>query len=634
MSDFQSPISTFSSLPWSSDSPHFATTRPITADPSDLTPEHQTFDHSTIHVQAGALGLDFPKIPACFAPLGSVPVSTNTASCMDHPDIPSDFLRLKNKKKSKASDSKHSTSSKSNSASKTSSTAKVRPSEPRHASSSSKQSWTAPEPYQQQVETQSMISESKGFGYSWNVRSSQESGGGPGRKLSLLSSRKPKPQNLKEVPQKRPDEALSHKLLTAKHPDLSNVMELGIKEPIFPSQPLSPLEEPRMLHQRTDSSSISSQPGTPSWMDRGQRRYDEQMRYTQPQQPSQNAQPGQPPNIHTQQYPQGYPQQYVPQQHISQEQFDPEMALFAAATSGLSPDRQQNRWTAEQPPLPPIPSSHQHYPSTASQRHHSTSSSSAYSVPVVSDPQPRPGESQEALRAYHTLTGLPKSVPDLPATRNPPANSFPPGHPLARWTTQSSYSSRGSSESARASSYEAPHPPRPDQQPSRSLDVHRPLVSPLTPENMHRPVSPISPEHTTQSHPSYSSSESRPSMQHSRSLDMPRVPSRPVSPNQDSDAAWMQRNVSALTLNTTVSPSSAIGRDDVRNSMVSAISPCDVSPIDENDVLGADGALSPLDDDELPDYKTSQVEQQFRRQRENERRAEELRRRWEASTGR
>ncbi|KAF2220453.1 hypothetical protein BDZ85DRAFT_321241 [Elsinoe ampelina] len=611
----QSPSAVFSSFPWSKEAPYPVRHNPLTPT-SDFMPDSHS---ALLDVQAGALGLDFSRIPACFAPPGFVPLFTATSECMDHPDIPSDFARLKNKKKSKTSDSK------------SSSKAKTKASEPRHAPPPpSKQPWQATETFQPRVEAQSMISESKGFGYSWNVRSSQDSSSGPGRKLSLLSSRNPKPQNLKDLPAKRPEEALSHKFLHAQHPDLTNLAELKPREPIFAQQPLSPLEPPQMPY-RSESyrSDTSSQPSTPSWMDRGQRRHDEQMRYTQDRQGSQS---GQQPNPQVQQYHQGYPQQYLPQQPM-----DPEMALFAAATSGLSPDHPQNRWNsthANQPPLPPLPTSHQRYPSTVSQRQHSTSSSSAHSVPMISESQARPGESQDAARAYSSLTGLPKSAPDLPTTRN--ANTFPPGHPLARWATQSSFSSRGSSESARGSSYDMPLPQRLEQQASqasRSLDVSRQPVSPLTPESILRPVSPLSPEPPLPSQRSFPSSSPRPSLQANRSLDIPRVPSRPVSPANDEEAAWLQRNVSALTIDTgAVSPPSNVGRD-IRDSMVSAISPCDVSPIGEED-FAAEGGLSPLDQDDLPDYKASQSEMQVRRQRENERRAEELRRRWEASTGR
>ncbi|KAF4555001.1 Hypothetical protein D9617_3g020700 [Elsinoe fawcettii] len=609
MAQHKSSIAVFSSFPWSLDAPYETQRQPMTPI-SDSDADAQL---AAIHVRSSLLGLDFTKIPACFAPPGFAPVFASPSGCMDHPDIPSDWARLKNKKKSKSSEAKTSSKSKSKSQ------------EPRHAPPATKQTWQATETYKPQPETQSMISESKSsFGYSWNVRSSQDSGSGPGRKLSLLSSRKAKPQNLKELPPKRPEEALSHKFLHAKHPDLSNLDELNPREPVFAQQPLSPLDPPQMSYR---SESVS-QPSTPNWMDRGQRRQDEQMRYNQDRQ----VQPSGPhANAPMQQYHQGHSQQSPQQQHM-----DPEMALFAAATSGLSPDHPQNRWNPVmadgRPPLPPIPQQHQRYPSNVSQRHHSMSSSSTHSVPMVSDPQPRPGESQDAMRAYSTLSGLPKSAPDLSATRN--NNAFPPGHPLARWTTQSSFSSRGSSESARGSSYEMPLPQRLEQQASqasRTLEVSRQPVSPLTPESILRPVSPLSPEPPLPSRPSYSSSSPRPSMQASRSLEIPRVPSRPVSPANGQDAAWIQRNVSQLTLDTTVSPASNTGRD-IRDSMVSAISPCDVSPIGEED-LAAEGGLSPLDQDDLPDYKSSQNEMQFRRQRENERRAEELRRRWEASTG-
>ncbi|PNS16399.1 hypothetical protein CAC42_133 [Sphaceloma murrayae] len=557
---------------------------------------------------------------------------------MDHPDFPDSFKQLKARKKKAKADAKNAASSKS----------KPVPPEPRQAPPSTKQPWTASEDYLQAAETKSMISESRGFGYSWNVRSSrssQDSGSGPGRKLSLLSSKKNKLPPLKQPPPKRPDEALSHKILTARHPDLMIGKEMGIKEPVF-AQPLSPLEEPQFTYRPNSM----SQPGTPGLVDWNERRHDESARYAHTPQASQSSQQM---AVQLQQYPQEYQQQqqqqhpshhhqyqhHHPHQYSQQYPPEPEMALFAAATSGLSPDRAPaNRWKpvmADRAPLPPMPASHQRYPSVASQRHNSTSSSSAYSMPVA-DPQPRTVESQEALRAYQPLTGLPKSAPDLSATRNP-ATSYPPGHPLARWTTQTSFSSRDSSESARGSAYEMPtsHLQRMEQQAaSRSLDVPRGPVSPLTPDSILRPVSPLEPE--IRPAPSFSSSDTRPSIHTSHSMDLSRVPSRPVSPADDMGSLrFLQRNVSALTIDTGVSPSTGFGGEatNVRNSVVSAISACDVSPIGDDDLV-SDPSMSPLDESDLPTYQSSQEEMQWRRRREDERRAEELRRRWEASTGR
>lgn len=254
-----------------------------------------------------------------------------------------------------------------------------------------------------------------------------------------------------------------------------------------------------------------------------------------------------------------------------------------------------------------------------------------------------PGQSEESLRAYRTLTGLPKSAPDLTNNRVSQPYPFPPGHPLARWATQSSISSQGSGSSTRGSMYEQiPLPPQShpqaaaptttiaaaaataqnaqtsqggEQRPSRSLDKPRSPVSPLSPP-------PNREQRTSQQ--SVAPPENLPQAPPIRPLEMPiQIPSRDVSP----EPSWLNRRVSALTIDTGATPQGA-DRPNARNSIVSAMSTHDdVSPIDAGD-------LSPLEPEEdLPDYATSQVEMQRFRQQENERRAQELQRRWMASTG-
>jgi len=67
-------------------------------------------------------------------------------------------------------------------------------------------------------------------------------------------------------------------------------------------------------------------------------------------------------------------------------------------------------------------------------------------------------------------------------------------------------------------------------------------------------------------------------------------------------------------------------------SAVSDLDPSEISPLDPQDDFDLELELE-RHRDPLPDYETSQQEVATRRRMENERRAQELQRRWAASTG-
>ncbi|KAF2153996.1 hypothetical protein K461DRAFT_267076 [Myriangium duriaei CBS 260.36] len=608
---------------------------------------------------------------------------------MDHPDMPAG-MRLPKRKKISKKPEKSTTSQTPSSTAPTKSSSEYGVSEPRERQrsyptipQSSTLKPVPPVPFPIHGDN---VRHSFETG---ELPSRRSESGDSGRKLSFLSRMK-KPDKQSKTVRSTPN-VLTQRIIASEHPDLGATRAVDSREPIFALTSSSNNSNQAIATMRPDSMTSIEAPTvrplpTPTWMLRGNRRAEEHLRYTDARQQGFPASP--PPNAHLVQLrpiqledeqagrlamgpttvPSSGPIWSGPQPPLPplpplpSSAHDPHWqqqnkTLFATATSGLAPNQAQ-----PDPERSIYPHSLEHHglpaslvpgsgASASSYRHHSASSGSVYSV--VADPEERYTTAPPEIpaKAEQRLVTLPRSAPDLLTARQVRSTSVPHGHLLTKLATNSSHSSHGSRTSPNdsLSLYEQPSPPAPQRQssqPSTPLDYRqqRP-VSPIadiqqphtshmqafyTPTDESRAETLLTatgrPTHQI-SHASLATSEDRVSFSIADSTDgIPFIPSRSVSPMPN-----LQQDMTSLSIDTGAPRMSPNFASNYRQSAVSALSNYeidrfnhDVSPIDEGDV-------SPLDQDELPDYATSQEEMARIRQIENERRARELQALWLAS---
>ncbi|GAB7344981.1 hypothetical protein MBLNU457_3406t1 [Dothideomycetes sp. NU457] len=292
-----------------------------------------------------------------------------------------------------------------------------------------------------------------------------------------------------------------------------------------------------------------------------------------------------------------------------------DLALFAAATAGLSPEQ-------------PFAAGQMTQYVPFSQPRHRSPTSKSYASDVSLSPSPSTNHSLSSLSQgagspsiaasssdYRSATpyGQSRSKPcpprTCPDTGSRDTYGLSQSSPLSGWDTSMCRWNNASREGG----------PRRSSA-SRSFDLRRP-----EPVMQNIPPMPIS------SHLMHPPSSSL--LQTSNPLQIrTRLPTTPVQPNS-SDASvmspisppdtafrWQDDNVSALSVDTLTYS---------RNTRISAISTL-------SSISTLDGGVSPIgpeNDCELPDYKTSQEETARMQQLENVKRAQELQMRWILSRG-
>ena len=551
---------------------------------------------------------------------------------MDHPDLPADLALLKRHKNNKKASSKHGDPTfRGNGSSKsTSSNEKISGSKAiSYSQWPSQPKSFAPHPAVVPLEPAAPEHQ---YGYSWRLHPQPEYNK-PDRRSPLFGSRRGKPQTLR----KSSDESSHSQRSQSNRPQLQSPSQSQYhQQQSFQVQPLSPSSSPPDNRSHTGSYAphaeyespddvglrvqgvpqSQTQPATPTWLVRGNKRAEELLRMQQHD--IVPPVPWQLPNT-------------VPPEGPKD---DDDLMLFAAATAGLSPEQpflaNQKHQNIPQRPLrqqtSSSSSSHIGLGSAAISRQVSTSSFPSISasnltpsVTTSSAEQERP-PSQRSGQGLG-LGGLPNSAPELPTIRQTHV-----GH---------THPNRTINASVNTIEYKTPSQHR-STSGSKSLDVPRqmrPSISNDTPL----------PQPLFSNPPNIRASTGRTTSQESKSPSPPTTGTplsvRAVSPT----LPWTHHtNVSAVSLDTPVLSAdnnrSGSGSDARRpNPRISAI-----STVSAVSLLEEDGGVSPIDpvfdvgtDDRVapPDYGQSQQEAAWKSQQENARRAQELQRRWAASTG-
>jgi len=556
---------------------------------------------------------EFAKLPICFAPPYLLPKASEPV-CMDHPDIPADWKKLPKKSSNKEhrSNSRYAGSVASSTTSqKSGKEARSPPSSQSHFGNTATAFGTTATAYRAPIQQ---------YGYSWMVHPQEERAPLPERRGSLL--RKPKPQSTKSP---KENDYITPRLI----PTQVSAMQ--------------PYNHGTAITTDDVATQATSPPTTSSWLPlRNRKRHEMDMRLKSPV----ASVPSDPPRLNSPSF-----------------EEDGDLALFAAATSGLSPDqpfRTPKVTYARKPSASSSSSYSQHTTSqsTSSDRQPSFSSISQYTRSELVSPI---ADTPTTIRAYHSLASLPQSAPDSPPSRNA-SDVFPPCHPLARWATTSTQVSAASIRSGHSDhsvpsmhsedvtpqspwsrsvsgttskSLDVPRTSVVPPMPSRSFDHPRPLAShpaiitsgPQNPAALVLPP-PARPEALIlQTHDHVQPPQSSP-----RSLRIPCSANSMINRPVSRDMTFLDdRSSSCTDTNIPVSSLDENSRSH-RNSMISALSGISdnsafegVSPIDKED---------DPDRGDLPSYGQSQEEMARRKQDENTRRARELQRRWAQSTGR
>ena len=558
------------------------------------------FDHPPYYRSLTPPIVDFTNIPLCFAPPYTIPFlskSAETLPCMDHPDLPAG-MRMPRKKKDNLPckndrnerDSRYPPSIKSNGF------GEKRPQSPALSDGRNSNAQT--------FSTHPAIAPlDSGLPTTYNRHNPWESYNQPPkdtvpqRRFTLLS-RRSKPWSTRTSLDKAPVAQPPHQS-QAQHQSLTQLESKVVHGKSFPPPAAYGSTIAVAVSTNDDVAQKSrSPPSTPGFMRRLKDRIENAPR---PRTPSPT-----------------FPYQGLPQSRGTNHPETGDLALFAAATAGLSP---------EQPFVPG--QIRQQVPLSQPKHRYSTSKSYTSQVPLPLSPSRKLSTSSSSHRTPSIVTSSfdresagssvgHQSRPSLPrmSSDSGPRGShvLPYSNPLSRRGTQSS---RGSSASRDGL-------PRRSSA-SRSLDVPRqsepeipdiPLPNPLGSPQM-RDHSPA-PRSQTPSHLQVQTQLNSKPLPPPPTIAAP-VPS-PISP-PDTAIPWLHENVSALSVDATAY------RHNPRISAISTLS----------GISGLDGGVSPIDPeddfDDLPDYRSSQEEMARMRQLENARRAQELQRRWMESRG-
>jgi len=553
------------------------------------------YDHSACYRSLTPAIVDFTDIPLCFAPPYTLPFyskSADTLSCMDHPDLPAG-LRLPRKTKSRRSSrsdrdvrlDSHCTPSITSAGSGEKRPRSSLSFDQRMSNTQNFAIHPAVAPLDPGLQHRQQAIDSY-------LPPQPQKDAVPRRRFTLLS-RKSKLLSIKTSL----DEAPARQQQAQRHPVTRMDSRLMHGKPDLPPSANTSIITPAVSVQDGASAKSLSPPSTPGFM----RRLIERIETAPgPRTPS--------PMLSFQDSPKPV------EANLAEPQ---DLALFAAATAGLSPE--QPFGAAQM---------RQYVPLSQPRYRYTTSKSYTSSVPLALSPsrnQPPSSLSQGSGSlsipassfdyGSASSSGGSRSRPSVPRMSS---DTGPRGtevlsqsNPLPTLDTSSSRecnaSRRRGPNGSASRSIGVPRPSEPVMQdvppmPFGSRPVRLPSPTPLMQTSSHLQVQT---QQQIKSSPA-NSLAARPVMS-------------PISP-PDTAIPWLDDNISTLTVDTLAY------RHNPRISAISTLS----------SISALDGGVSPIDpedDCELPDYRTSQEEMARMRQFENARRAQELQRRWIMSRG-
>lgn len=552
-------------------------------------PGASAFDHSHYSSSLPPPIVDFTDIPLCFAPPYMVPIcskSADTLPCMDHPDLPAGLRLPRKSKSSRSSKSDHDV--------------RLYPvSRPYISAESEEKRSKSPRPFDQRVSNTQTFVIHRAVEPVESVFNGREQALKPipppqphknavSRRRFLLLSRKSKPAPIKIVPDDASDrqQQAQRQVMTRRDSRLTP-NKSGSSSPTKPS-----ITTPALSPRDGTSAKSLTPPSTPGFVRRLLERIETAPR---PRTPS--------PTFSFEDTPK-------PVEVDLDETHD--LALFAAATAGLSP---------EQPFAPE--QMRQYFPLSRSRPEYTRSKS--YTSHVS-----RPLEADEELSlaslshgslsnpvadpyydcGYCNPSEHSRSRPCLPrmSSENGPHDIYrlSQSSPLSGWNTPMGreINARRETGPKRLSASRSFDGRRVDHvvqnmppMPISSRPIHPPLPTPLL---------------QTSSHPQIQAQLSMKSFPPNPHITAPIM--SPISP-ADTAVRWLDDNVSALSVDTLTY------RHNPRISAISTLS--GISTID-----GGVSPLEPEDDCELPNYQSSQEEMARMHQLENVKRAQELQMRW------